>query len=109
MKCAISESAAEKMGESIHDILTTPVETSPTGPPEEIASNESIRDILLQIKQHQVESSREQMLQFRQLLVQEEIGANLSVKAFDWMTYKPPRVFHPVSTPPFHCRTPSLT
>jgi hypothetical protein len=98
MKCAMSEAGVEKMNESIHDLLTTPAETSPTGPGENIPANESIHDILVQMKQHQIESSREQMLQLRQLLAQEELGTSLSIKAFDWMACKPSRVFHPVST-----------
>ena len=97
MKCAMSEAAVEKLNESIHDLLTTPVETTPTGPPDETSPNDSIRDILVQIKQHQIESSREQMLQLRQLLIQEEFGVDVSIKTFDWMSYKPSRVFHPVS------------
>lgn len=98
MKCAMSIAAVEKMNDSTHDILTTPVETSPVGPPEDASTNESIHDILVQMKQHQIESSREQMLQLRQLLAQDEIGTLASVKAFDWLACKPARVFHPVST-----------
>lgn len=95
MKSAMSEAAAEHLNDSIHDLLTTPVETSPTGPAEDPSPNESIRDILLQMKQHQIESSRDQLMQLRQLLAQEDMGANLSIKAFDWLTCKPPRVYHP--------------
>lgn len=85
------------MGESIHDLLTTSVEISPTGPAKDSSPDETIRDILLQMKQHQIESSRDQFIQLRQLLVQEDVGANLSIKVFDWLICKPSRVYHPVS------------
>lgn len=104
----MSEAAAEHLNESIHDLLTTPIETSPTGPAEDSSANESIREILLQMKQHQIESSRDQMMQLRQLLLQEEVGANLSIKAFDWLICKPSRVYHPVSGSPFKIRLPIL-
>lgn len=96
----MSEAAVEKMNESIHDILTTPVEATSTDPAEDASANESIHDILVQMKQHQIDSSREQMLQLRQLLVQDEVGTISSVKAFDWKACKPARVFHPVSISP---------
>lgn len=93
----MSEAAVDKTNESIHDLLTTPIETIPTGPLEDNSTNESIHDILVQMKQHQAESSREQILQLRQLLAQEEVGTILSAKTFDWVACKPSRVFHPVS------------
>ncbi len=100
MKSAISEArAAEHLADSMHDILPTPAEITPVGPPGDPSANESIREILLEMKQNQLESSREQLLQLRQLLAQEDIGANLSIKTFDWMMCKPSRVFHPVRTP----------
>lgn len=75
--------------------------TSPLGPEEhqspieEIHTDEPIRDIgaiLLEIKKAQEESNRNLL---RQLQVHDEIGANVAIKAFEWMAYKPDQLFHP--------------
>lgn len=63
--------------------------------PEEPAPEASIREILLQMKQIQEESSRAHLLQMQQLLVQEDISS--MSKNFDWVACKPAPVFHPVS------------
>jgi hypothetical protein len=94
----LSEKAVEDLNQSIHDLHESPI--TPGGtivPVDEPLPEKSIREILLQMKQIQEESSRDHLSQMRQLLVQEEIGANLSIKAFDWMTCKPGKLFHPVS------------
>jgi hypothetical protein len=88
------------MNQSIHDIHESPI--TPGGNPapiNDISPDKSIRDILLQMKQIQEESSRDHLAQMRQLLVQEEIGANMSIQAFDWMICKPAHHFHPVGPP----------
>jgi hypothetical protein len=105
----MSEKAAEDLNQSIHELHESPVTPGGTlAPPEE--PPKSIREILLQMKQMQEESSRDHLSQMRQLLVQEEIGANLSIKAFEWMTCKPGKLFHPVSRHASHpTRTSLLT
>jgi hypothetical protein len=95
----MSESAVEGMSQSVHDLETSPtaqraVETSVTG----LSQEQSLRDILLQLKQSQEDSHRDHLLQLRELLTHEEIGSDFSTKAFDWMTCKPAREFHPVSS-----------
>jgi hypothetical protein len=94
----MSEAAADELSHSINDIQESPVvqrRNSDNVP--ELSQEDSIRDILLQMKKLQEDSSRDHLTQMRQLLVQDEIGANLSVKAFDWVACKPTRLFHPVS------------
>ena len=92
----MSEKAVEDLNKSIHEVHEPAVTpggtlTAPEEPPK------SIREILLQMKQIQEEASQDHLSQMRLLLVQEEIGANLSIKAFEWMTCKPGKLFHPVS------------
>ena len=96
----MTEAAAEGMNQSIHDLEkpTAPERTSaPDEEPTPDKIDKSIRDILLQIKQANEDSSRDHLQQMRQLLVQDEVGANMSIKAFDWMKCKPTRLFYPVS------------
>lgn len=100
LRAALSEKAVEGINQSIHDLREFPVTLGGNSAPiEETSIEQSIRDILLQMKQIQEESSRDHLSQMRQLLAQEEIGANLSIKAFDWMLCKPDKLFHPVRIP----------
>jgi hypothetical protein len=93
----MSKAAVEEMSQSIHDLSAS--QTARAGKPlpeDEPSQNKSAQDfgdILLQIKKSQDNN----LLQLRQLLIQDEIGANLNTKAFDWMKYKPNHLFHPVS------------
>lgn len=99
LRAALSEKVSEEINQSIHDLHESPI--TPGGnqiPIEQTSIEQSIRDILLQMKQIQEESSRDHLSQMRQLLAQEDVGASLSVKAFDWMTCKPEKLFHPVRT-----------
>jgi hypothetical protein len=94
----MSEEAVEGMNQSMHDLGTSPTaqratEASATG----LSQEQSLRDILLQLKQSQEDSQRDHLLQLRELLVREEIASDFSTKAFDWMTCKPVQEFHPVS------------
>lgn len=89
----MSEKTVEGLDQSIHDLHESP--TGITTTVEEPSTEASIRDILLQIRQIQEESSRDHLSQMRQLLAQEEMGANLSIKPFDWMTCKPEKLFYP--------------
>jgi hypothetical protein len=88
----------EGMNQSMHNLDTSPtaqkaIEAPATG----LSQEQSLRDILLQLKQSQEDSHRDHLLQLRELLVREEIGSDFSTKAFDWMTCKPAQEFHPVS------------
>jgi hypothetical protein len=92
----MSEKAVEDLNQSVHELHESPITPGGTlalaeEPPK------SIREILLQMKLIQEESSRDHLSQMRQLLAQEEIGANLTTRPFDWMTCKPGKLFHPVS------------
>ena len=102
----MSEAAADELGHSVHDIQESPVvqrRNSDAIP--EPSQEDTIRDILLQMKKLQEDSSKDNFLQLKQLLAQEEIGANLSVKAFDWVACKPATLFHPVCYDPnYLCR-----
>jgi hypothetical protein len=93
----MSEKAVEDLNQSMHDFNESPITPGGTLLPVE-EPPKSIRDILLHMKQMQEDTSREHLSQMRQLLAQEEIGANLSIKAFDWMACKPRKLFHPVSS-----------
>jgi len=97
LRSAPSEIAIERMEQSIHDIQIAPAaQEDNLSLAEDQSQDASVREILLQMKQIQEESSRDHLIQMRQLLVQEEIGASLATRAFDWMTCKPARLFHPV-------------
>jgi len=85
------------MEQSIHETQIAPAAQEDNFVLTEDQSHDaSVREILLQMKQIQEESSRDHLIQMRQLLVQEEIGASFATRAFDWMTCKPARLFHPV-------------
>lgn len=101
MKSAISEAAADELGHSLHNIEESPsIKRRDSDAMPEPTQDDSIRDILLQMKKLQEDSSREHLLQMRQLLVQEDITGSFSVKAFDWVSCKPGKLYHPVRTLP---------
>ncbi|KAL2072990.1 hypothetical protein VTL71DRAFT_10314 [Oculimacula yallundae] len=96
LKSAMSEAAADELGQSMHDIeesQTFQRRNSDAIP--DPTQEESIRGILLQMKKLQEDSSREHLLQMRQLLVQEDLTGNFSAKAFDWVSCKPEKLYHP--------------
>ncbi|PBP23734.1 hypothetical protein BUE80_DR005413 [Diplocarpon rosae] len=96
LKSAVSEVAADQLDHSIHDLDESPtVQRRNSDAVPDQSQDDSIRDILLQIKQLQEESSREHLQQMRQLLVQEDISGNFAVKAFDWVACKPAQLYHP--------------
>ncbi|KAH7357226.1 hypothetical protein BKA65DRAFT_524383 [Rhexocercosporidium sp. MPI-PUGE-AT-0058] len=97
LKSAISEAAADELGHSIHNIEEPPsIQRRNSDAIPDPTQEDSIRDILLQMKKLQEDSSKEHLLQMRQLLVQEDIAGNVSVKAFDWVSCKPGKLYHPV-------------
>lgn len=93
----MSEAAADEMGHSLHNIEELPtIQRRSSDPMPELTQEDSVRDILLQMKKLQENSSREHLLQIRQLLVQEDTTGDFPAKAFDWVSCKPGRLYHPV-------------
>ena len=85
------------MNQSTHDLHETPLMSGAVPvPAEQTTIEQSIGEILLQMKQIQADLGRDHVSQVRQLLDQEEVGRNSSVKAFDWMRCKPDKLLHPV-------------
>ncbi|KAH9217918.1 hypothetical protein DL95DRAFT_89415 [Leptodontidium sp. 2 PMI_412] len=96
LKSAMSEAAADEMGHSLHNIEELPtIQRRSSDPMPELTQEDSVRDILLQMKKLQENSSREHLLQIRQLLVQEDTTGDFPAKAFDWVSCKPGRLYHP--------------
>ncbi|CZT10086.1 uncharacterized protein RCO7_03218 [Rhynchosporium graminicola] len=96
LKSAISEATADELGHSMHDVAELPLPQRRNSDfVAEPTDEDSIRGILLQMKKLQEDSSKEHLLQLRQLLVQEDLTGNISVKAFDWVSCKPGKVYHP--------------
>ncbi|KAK0100648.1 hypothetical protein ONS95_007101 [Cadophora gregata] len=96
LKSPISEAEADLLGHSVHDIEELPsVQRRNSDTLPEPSEEDTIRDILLQMKKLQEELSKEHLMQMRQLLVQEDIAGSFQVKAFDWVSCKPGKLYHP--------------
>lgn len=80
--------AEDLMRMSIPDLVIDPVEqrVNQAEPPQaEQAQEESIRELILQLKQALT------------TVVQTDTGIDFSRRAFDWMACKPDKYYHPVS------------
>ncbi|KAL3424188.1 GTPase-activator protein for ras-like GTPase containing protein [Phlyctema vagabunda] len=94
LKAAKSQTS-DGLSQSFHGALSADQDLDVSGSVQDQEGESSIREILLELKRAQEETSYEHLSQIRQLLVQDEMGINRIAKPFDWGSCKPNHIYHP--------------
>ncbi|RDW66529.1 hypothetical protein BP6252_10164 [Coleophoma cylindrospora] len=89
---AISQTAADGISQSLH--IQEIGGRNISAAAKDFSEEESVRDLLLQIKRAQEDSNKQYLQQIKQFLAQKTVGADSAIRVFDWMASKPADQYH---------------